>query len=363
MAKRWGIWGARADRGGLATITTELAAHLHPAKVMGIDLGQAGRGPCDWSQYQTTLASEDGSYSLSVHAGWGPLTVHRGLDNFDRAEVHEWLDGLDLVWFTEIDYCSGMVLHSARALGIATVLQVMPELHQSDHPADVLVNPTPWRHHLLPDHAVVLPVPVPLDLFTYRQRSEAATFFHLAAPAFRDRNGTELVLAALPHVTEPCRFVIREDPARPLHLPSVVGVVEVSIDRRDVAHWSATIPDEADVLVLPRRFGGLSLPMLEAAAQGIPVLSLDVAPQNEWLAGPQCPTTGRQAAPMQGGIVDVWQADPWVLAQTIDAWARSPEVGDWSAAVREYAQRNSWDALKGDYLDLIETASERKASA
>lgn len=101
------------------------------------------------------------------------------------------------------------------------------------------------------------------------------------------------------------------------------------------------------------------LPMLEAAAQGVPTLSLDVAPQDEWLPGPQCPTTGRRAMAMQGGTVDVFQADPRALAATIDAWVRSADVADHSAAVRYYATCNSWSSLIGDYRDLINQTAER----
>lgn len=328
---RLGLLGARADRGGLAAQTREFHRHMRPERTLLVDLGPAGRGPCDPSWYPGA-------------------TVSAGVPT--RAEVEAFLAGLDAVWAFETPYLPE-AFDLARSLGVRSVLQANPELwHGELAPPDAVVAATGWRLDLLPTGAGVLPFPVARDRLPFRRRTAAATFVHVAAPAMLDRNGTSLVLAAMRHVRRRCRLVVRSHPGR---LPNRIGTVEVVHDRTEPADYWAGWPDDGDVLLLPRRYAGLSLTMQEAMSLGMPVASLDVTPQNAWL--PQetlVPARPGRAHRMAGGQVRVADADPRALAAVIDRLVADPAlVARCSDLAGEHAGRISWDALLPAYRATV----------
>lgn len=324
---RLGLLGARADRGGLASQTREFHRHLSPDRTLVVDLG-AARGPVDLSWYPDATV---------VRGGEVPADV---LDCF--------LDGLDVLWCAETPYRAD-AFGRARQAGVRTVCHANPELWKGSRP-DLVLAPTSWRLDLLPD-PVVLPFPVARDRFPFRRRTQARTFVHAAAPAMADRNGTDLVLAALRHVRVPVRMVVL---GRPGKLPSRVGRVAVEQGPETADYWRWW-PDDGDVLLLPRRYAGQSLPMNEALSLGMPVVSLDVAPQNEWLpAEALVPVTRRSPRRMAGGVVQVADADPKALARVMDRLASDPAmVARCSDEADRYAESIAWETLLPRFQALL----------
>lgn len=326
---RLGLWGARADRGGLAAQTREFHRHLQPDRTHVVLLAERGRGQQDPAWYPDATTSSDDI---------GPKMADR------------FLDGLDAVWCAETPYRSDF-FDRARRAGVRSYLHANPELWKVDFaPPDVVLAPTSWRLDLLPD-PVVLPFPIARDRLPFRQRSEARTFVHVAAPAMADRNGTRLVMAALPFVRSEIRLLILGYPGT---LPSRVGRVTVERVDETADYWRAW-PDDGDVLLLPRRYAGQSLPMNEALSLGMPVVSLDVAPQNDWLP-PETLVPGTRRSPrrMAGGPVMVHDADPRTLARVIDRLATDPElVRQCSDAADIHAEAMSWDTLLPVYRRLL----------
>lgn len=338
---RLGLLGARADRGGLASMTAEFARHLQPDRILGIDLGSRGRGPSDWSVY-------DGF----------DLTVNDGMDSdLPASTVTRFLDGLDVVYLAETGYRAD-VASLARTAGVATVLHAMPELWRADHaPPDVVWAPTGWHLDWLPAATRIMPVPVARDRLPYRARRQAATLLHISAPAMVDRNGSRLLRLALPHIRKPCRLLV-SGPAVGI-FPSQVG--QVTVERAAPAgHYWDAYPDQADILILPRRYGGLSLPMQEAASLGLPIVTLDLDPQNRWLpAETLVPARKWRQAQAPGGAVDVHHCDHRALADTISRLLETPKaVNDTSAASDRWAATLDWTILAGRYRDLLEAACD-----
>jgi hypothetical protein len=228
-----------------------------------------------------------------------------------------------------------------RDAGAKSVLIANPELYADDG-ADVVRVPTPWCADRIA-RAAVLPHPVSTDRLTYRHRTSAATFYHPTAPAMLDRNGTESVLEALPHVKHECTFIIRGGESR-----SKSRVGNVTVDWRTAFtddYWDA-YPDEADVIVLPRRYGGLCLPVQESAALGMPALMTDLAPQSDWPHVMRVPAKRTMSYRMKGGRYDVHTCDPVQLAERIDLLIESPWlVSSLSQAAGAWATRRSWARL------------------
>jgi glycosyltransferase involved in cell wall biosynthesis len=189
-----------------------------------------------------------------------------------------------------------------------------------------------------------------MDRFEHRARPSDGpiTFYHPVAPAMLDRNGTKVVLDALRHVTEPCRVVFRSpgqpspwsDPSR------LIGAVEALWLDQDVPMYWDAYPPETDVLVMPRRYGGLCLPVLEAAAQGIPALMTDLSPQASWPGVHRVAPVAERSHSMKGGEFPVWDTNPKHLARAMDQLCREPErVAKLSDAAYEWAWANSWTEL------------------
>jgi len=121
-------------------------------------------------------------------------------------------------------------------------------------------------------------------------------------------------------------------------------------------HWS--LYDDADVLVMPRRYGGLSLPVQEAMAAGLAVVMTDCDPNPAtW---PICPVSSRPGTTIRtpGGPVRIHDPDPADIAAIIDRLAGAPgELADLQAAARTWAQTHNWSALEPLYRAELERAA------
>lgn len=332
---RLGMIG-RADDGGLGVMTQEIARHLRPDRVLVARL--EGRSS-NREGYDPERLRADGSSSLREESWDGGTFADSAL---------RWLtDEVDAVYTAETTYDPRLAAVCSER-GVRLYVHVMPELFGADvrraqEQGASLLLPTSWERERVPD-ARLLPVPVAGDRLPGRVRSTVRTLLHPSAPAMLDRNGTELVREAIGQVRQPCTLLVSgpEAPAERTRV-GVVDVVPVG-HRRD--YWS--VYENADALLLPRRYGGLSLPMQEAASLGMPVVTTNLAPQNEWahFSTMVVPDPTPRSATMKGGRFDVWSVDRYRLAATIDALLSSDDL---AAAASEqslmHAARLDWSRM------------------
>ncbi len=303
---------ARADNGGLGTICWEVARHLHPDRILILDLAAQGRGEIFPDRF------------LGLFQGGEVATAPLPPTDDQLA----WLvDGLDLVYTAEVPYAARLFDHADRA-GCRVAIHAMPELWRPQYGrADLCFAPTTWMLDELPD-PIVLPIPIARDRLPDRGSSGdgVRVLYHAAAPAFKDRNGTDLFLAALSRMTEECSAIVRGR-----HRAETRKFGRVTVEFRDDKpenYWDA-YPEEADALVLPRRFGGLSLLMQEAASLGLPVISTDLPPQNDWLPPDAlAPATNARLVRMAGGSFRVWSCAPEMLAAVLDGLVAEPDLAE-----------------------------------
>lgn len=350
----------RCDGSGLASISVETHRHLHPARTLLIDLGERGRGDCSVESYVAHQRRDMEIYQTDFAGGLPTRAL-------------EWFcgPGLQTIYVPEYLYDSRL-LPMARANGIRVVVHAMPELApwattapdrlDKSAPRPELAVPTSWRQETLPG-ARLLPVPVARDRLPFRQRTRVEHLFHVTGAAMLDRNGTQLLCAALPHVTRPCELTIRTE--KPLQIPPCKVDVNVITDRAD-NYWES-IPSTADLLVLPRRYGGLSLPIQECASLGIPTLLLEGDPY-ENVAGAEmvCAEPGRSHR-MKGGDVEVRDTDPRLIAAAIDSCVggdRADDIAADSAAADRWAERHSWHGPLGDeWCEYLQADCAREEAA
>jgi len=348
-AIRVGLFGARADRRGLAVQTSELARHLQPAKVFGIDMGDLSPYPCSWREYNPAT-----------------LAVARH-DRIFEVDVRNWLADLDVVlgcetfylpWFTRL--CADMKIHTILVANYEFTHHILaPDWAPIP---DVLAVPTTWNMERLPD-PVLLPHGVDRQRLPYRQRTEAKTFLHVIGhPAAHDRAGTRVLWEALGFVSQPMHVVVRS--MQPCRAPMRYGAhIDLEVHIGDMPdYWQ--LYDDTDVLVLPRRYGGQSLPMNEALSSGLVVLMPDAEPQRQILPpGMRLPCQSRREFNSLVGPIPLHDVSPRDLARRMDELAARPaEVASLSAEADRIAAGISWDVLIPHYEELFARLATRAAA-
>jgi glycosyltransferase involved in cell wall biosynthesis len=278
------------------------------------------------------------------------------VDGILDGPVDRFLDGLTHVYTAETGY-DPRFYERCRLLGVESICHVMPEFDRFttglvwERP-DRIWLPTEWRREYVDPSAVVVPVPCPVPPRP-RRRAEVRTVVHVGGSrAMPDRSGSRSVFDAVEWATDHVRWIFytQHDRGFPRTL---AGRKNVEIRVGSVEdRWA--LYDEADLLIAPRRFGGLSLPVLEAAACGLPVLMLDVDPMARF-AGVF--VTGRPVGAFEtaGGVVELYEGDPWLIGQAVtDLVKGDNDIGAMSDQVFETARLNSWPCAVDFYRDEIE---------
>lgn len=242
--------------------------YLRPAKTLVVDLSEFNNMP--------------------QHPEWYPDGIF--CKGFPTIQViDEFLNGLTHVLMAETPLNQYLVLEATRR-GIKTIIQPNYEF------CDWLINPglpipsvfalpSLWNLPKYKDLPVAhLPVPVDGEVLEQRTIKQAKRFFHIAGRvAVHDRNGTLDFIAAarLAKTPEPdleFRIYLQGHNAAIERSAAAAGVeiVRDTTEYSDLYSWG-------DIMVLPRRYGGLCLPAQEAVYCGIPTLMPNVDPNNRWM--------------------------------------------------------------------------------
>jgi glycosyltransferase involved in cell wall biosynthesis len=331
---------ARADPRGLGIQTLETVRHLHPDRVLLVEPRPEG-----WPQNRQWY---DG-YPVT-RAVWRRSQLPEQI-------VKPWLDGLDVVYSAETFYDSRFPAW-CRSAGVTPVRHANPEQLGPEEIRDdgtVWWAATDWRLDHLPGGTRVVPMPVATERFTF-DRDELprpVRFLHsVGHVAQDDRAGSRCVVRA-----------IRELPHRELVVRCQDRRMEANFDLPNVRMLAGGIANYwdqyagCDVLVLPRRYGGLSLPSQEAMAAGLVLVMTDCSPNRTW-PGPKIPVRKRGTIHLRCGPVEVCDADPHALADTMERIAVDrDELARLQTEARTWATANSWDALLPKWLDELTRAS------
>lgn len=325
---------ARGEDRGLGSMLWAFYRYMQPERTLLVDMGAYARG------FETHRDRFPDATVVDFNGG-----------RLDEDAVLRWLDGLDVVYGAETWYSPAFPGWAAQK-GVRTGLHVMPEFF-TDQRADAVWLPTCWRAEMIPG-ARILPVPVDTDLLEPRYRDGSGGFLHVVGHrAAADRAGTTTLMRALRSVRSDVRLTVVTQDAR---LPTVRGTRGVDLrvitgsklDRRELYALG-------DVLIAPRRYGGLSLPFNESAGSGL-ALALPACPPNPetW----PCTTVrgyqrGRLRTP--AGEVVLHDTDHRALAAEIDALAADPiRVAALSDGSLAWAATHSWERLRPLYVQAFE---------
>lgn len=328
---------ARADQSGLAQLSEQAIDRLDPERVLVVNMGQLNRGDFNPHRYDKH----------------GRRVYHVNHPNgFDAAVTSAFLERLDHVFTAETFY-DPTFPNMAMSYGVQTHLYAMPELYNPRAPelrADHL-----WLPYALGPHdgrrvrGQVLPWWCPTDTVPERVPHDGPLrFVHVTGSAMADRNGTKALLAACAHVEVPCDVIIVGQQQHFGDQASIGNVFVQRVPRVDC--WCDWIT-LGDVLVMPRKYGWLSLPMYESAAAGMPIVCMDRFPEREWFAQWPAllvpPVGGPIAVAMKGGSILVHTAHPEYLAAAMDYLAADLEkVERIGAEFRTWAEAHDWESVR-----------------
>lgn len=319
---------ARMDNSGLGTLSWEFARHLKPAKILLVSNGVHQTFPNRYADFDTKT--------------------------FRNYEDFQWLlTDVDVLFSIETFY-DWSVVKLARQKGVKTVLYTMYEMSPDPIPLhpDLYLCPSKldveyfknWNH-------VYLPTPLADDRLQWKQHRIAHTFMHTASHGgMSGRKGTQLFIDAMQYVKSDVKFLINS--WKP------IGVSDKRAEVRVVNYknyWQAW--QEGDVLVYPQDYNGICLPIVEAMACGLGVITTDIFPFNEYmpkrgLFKPESMYRTRAAPKLQE--TEAAKINPLTIAEKIDELANA-DILDMSLYGKEYARKHSWKKLLPDYLKVFKT--------
>lgn len=338
---------AYATATGLGYQTRAIHDHLHPVKTLVIDLSRAK--------------------GLPLHPEWFPDA--RIAPAMPRPDDLEWiLDGIDVLFVCETPICYDL-FQAARQKGVRTILQFNFELLDYLAPdwallpkPSVFAAPSPWCVDRIDRGRCPtiwhLPVPIDPTGITRREVTEARTFLHVTGrPAARDRNGTLDFIALAGRCQDldarwllTCQAPTR-DITRALRGTRVQLVTETPTP--------GGLYVDGDVMILPRRYGGLSMPALEAMAAGMPVIMPAIPPNNAWLPNDWLVPARRGDRLRTKTLIDVYDVDMPALEALVRCLHREPAVAaGWAAQARDLIVERTWDALLPLYRNTLDRIME-----
>lgn len=317
---------ARADFGrGLANQTYSFYSHLKPDVTVVVDISPIdpqGKWPQDFSAYPDAIRTE-----------WRGYTA-----NFDNPEAFEALESCDLIYTAETYY-------DPRLEKVPAILHVNPEFYRGE-PAEMFWYPTIWELDRLPSGHVV-PTPI-ADEDIEVDIPPSDRLLHVGGHSARsDRNGSRVVHGILQQVKHPWR--IQSQDGMRLH-PHVMAYVEPMgyVDNR----WE--LYKDCGILVYPRRYGGQSLQVNEAAAKGLAIVMPDCAPNiATW---PIVPFASRPASYIQtpGGKFQMHMGLAPALAETLRVLLADRDMLErYQCKALAWARDNAWSQWKPRIEALI----------
>jgi len=336
---------ARADNSGLGIQSWEFARHMHPDRVLVIDVSHFYDDVAHCNK-RTFLDRYPGAL---IGHGWNPNT---GL-------LEKFCDGLNVIFCCETTYSPELVSIAHKA-GAKVIVQynfefLAHQLYTWPQP-DMFAAPSRWMWDAIDvPNRIHLPVPIATD--RWPEPPTSTDFLHVVGrPAAYDRNGTPDLLAALRHVsaditlTLTCQNVAYLEQL--LHAHTIPDNVELVIRSGDANHYWDLYT--GGVLILPRRFGGLCLPAQEAIGAGMPVIMTDIDPNDAWLPSEWLVPAQHRDQFQSVTPIDVYSADPAALGALIDRFATDAQFADDARNTADKIRHAlSWDTLTPTYEDLF----------
>jgi glycosyltransferase involved in cell wall biosynthesis len=168
---------------------------------------------------------------------------------------------------------------------------------------------------------------------------------------FKLRNSLHVLLEAIPLVKSRVEFLIRSQ----IPIPPISDT-RVSVQMEEVNYEN--LWKEGDIYLHLHRWDGLSLPINEAMAAGMPIIAPNFYPHNEFLPKELLfPIEATVRECLLEGLreIDVHVILASTVAQKIDevALMQEHEIALLSQAVNQLADKRSWSVLSSKFVETL----------
>lgn len=329
---------ARCCYSGLGIQSKEFFDNV-PCKAMVLDLSNyaVGKQNFDWYPGQTIVKVN------RIGVGGIPVDI-----------ILDFIKDIDVLITFEIPYDYN-IFQICRDNGVKTILQLNYEFleYPSGYPyPDLFAAPSMWHYDDIPDNKIFLPVPVNTKHFHPVKKQN--TFVHIVGkPAVYNRNGTDTFIKCLRYIKSNIKVIVQSQYGFDYSqaMDSIPDNVILVIDNENKVNYYDNY--NGGVLVMPRKYGGLCLPINEALAAGMPVIATDISPNNTWLPKEWLVPANKSEILRCKKTVDVYEADVIALATKIDQFC---EIGYYDTAVEkaiELGNSISWQILLPAYKQMF----------
>ena len=280
-------------------------------------------------------------------------------------EIDKFLDGLDILLTFETPY-NWNIFSRAREKGIKTILipnyewtiekpPMIPDLWLCPSKLDFDIYSQEYKN------VKYLPIPIDRKKIPFRLRKTAETFvFNNGHGGATGRNSAREFLQAISLVPIGVKFIFRTQ----VYLEEGISDKRVTIKQGEIPFkdlWK-----EGDVFVFPHKFDGLSLPIQEAMAAGMPIISTNIYPHNTYLPKEllfEPEAMGKVRMSQCNRVIDTAMISPKILADKITEWANQ-DISKYSEMMNKQAELWSWHNLGPKYLqtfkDLCKKPTKKK---
>lgn len=305
----------RMDNTGLGNQTRNLFNMLKPDKLMVIDS----------SSFKNNIEQHHNWYNKHKNA-----YIVNGFPTMNQLMKFLTPD-IKVIISVELFYNFDLV-HVARMRGIKTILQYNYEFFDyfdnKHYRPDLFLAPSTWNLDKLINNGIenIKYLPPPLNDEEFKESrdfnmnidGELKILHVVGIRAVNDRNGTEDLEKSLKYSKGKYSITI--------HSQYEHGSKKVN-DKR-VIYRTENFKNEADIykgfdlIIIPRRYGGLCLPMNEAMMSGVIPIMTDIEPNNTALPD-ECLVKSNKYGEFESHMpVELYQVDQIELAKTIDKFSR-----------------------------------------
>ena len=321
----------RCDSCGLGSLSQDFYKYLEPDK---------------------TLIIYGGSNNQPDFFGNG-IRCEAGLPTLDQ--IKDFLKDLDVFITFETPY-NWNLISEARKLGVKSIIIPNFEWTTNNPPLepDLWLCPSSLDYNIFKDedrNAKYLPIPIDRTRINFRLRTKANTFvFNNGHGGSVGRNSAREMIEAISRVKKDVKFIVRSQvPIDNMLNDGKTQFVQGEMSRDKLF-------DEGDVFVFPHKFDGLSLPIQEAMAAGMPIITTDFFPHNEYLPKEllfKDDGIGKAKLCEDCREIDMCYIYPRTLAEKIEEVAEMDLI-PFSLLGNKKAEEWSWTKMLLQYKTLIQ---------
>ena len=229
-----------------------------------------------------------------------------------------------------------------------------------------IINHTKYGHELYSKRfgskAKYLPYPVDTDYFHPDKLSGIRDFDFIhnqGSGGAGYRKATDQVFLAFRQcmymTTKDIKMRVNSQPHEQIHSQLFKDAKNVCVNVIDTAE-PIDLYKGGKIYVAPSRREGLGLPILEAMACGLPVITTDAPPMNEWLYRKSFLVPVQDEVMLSYGDIPMYIPSAFELMETmLDLVDHPPMVDQLGKENRETAEQSfSWHVLKDKYIQLFD---------